>query len=567
MRLTALALRRFIASLAVVISGMCVSQTAFSQAIFINEIHYDNAGGDVGEAIEIAGPSGTDASILTIVPYNGSGGASYTPAGAFSGSIPNQQNGFGTLSVSISGLQNGSPDGIALVRNGNEVLQFLCYEGTFVATNGPANGMTCTDIGVSENGSGAVGNSLRLTGSGTTYSAFTWQAEAPNTFGAVNTDQTFTSGAPAGTSFTINDVMLAEGNSGTTSFVFTVTKTGPDAASVSYATADGSATQPGDYSSTSGTLSFAASDTTMTITVPVVGDVEPEANETFTVMLTSPTGGATLADASGTGTISNDDAAAGMACGDPATLISAVQGNGATTPMNNASVQIEGIVVGDFQGATGLKGFFVQEEDAQADASALTSEGIFIFENSAAPASVSVGDRVRVMGMAMESFGQTVIGGPTTTLCASGEPLPSVVDVSLPFATVDFPERFEGMRVRLPQQLFVTDNFTLGRFGEVVLSSGDRLVNPTQNNAPGAPAIAALAANNLNKILIDDGSETQNRDPIKYPGTGLTALNTLRGGDTVMGIEGVMSFGFSTYRVQPTTNPVFVASKDRKSNV
>jgi hypothetical protein len=53
----------------------------------------------------------------------------------------NQSNGFGTVFVAISGLQNGAPDGLALVNNLGSVIQFLSYEGFFVTTNGPANGM------------------------------------------------------------------------------------------------------------------------------------------------------------------------------------------------------------------------------------------------------------------------------------------------------------------------------------------------------------------------------------------------------------------------------------------
>lgn len=375
-------------------------------------------------------------------------------------------------------------------------------------------------------------------------------------------DINVTSAAGAGTSFAINDVTMAEGNSGTTNFAFTVTKTGPAAANIDVATADGTAVQPGDYTSRNVTLSFAAGDTTQTFVVPVVGDTTVEGSETFTVGLSNvfPIGAATISDNSGLGTISNDDAAAGMACGDPATLISAVQGSGNTTPLNNQSVQIEGIVVGDFQGSTGLKGFFVQDAG---DGNAATSDGIFVFEDTATPANVSVGDRVRVMGTATERFTQTVISGPTTTFCAGGQALPEPTDVNLPFAALDFPERYEGMRVRLPQNLYVTDNFTLGRFGEVVLSSGGRLVNPTQNNLPGTAANAAQAANNLNKILIDDGNSTQNRDPTEFPGTGLTAMNTLRGGERVQGVIGVMSYDFDVYRVQVTAEPLFVAENAR----
>jgi hypothetical protein len=76
----------------------------------------------------------------------------------------NQLNGYGTLSVAIPGLQNGSPDGIALVDASNKVIQFLSYEGAFKATNGPAIGMTSTDIGIAQTSTETVGNSLQLIG-------------------------------------------------------------------------------------------------------------------------------------------------------------------------------------------------------------------------------------------------------------------------------------------------------------------------------------------------------------------------------------------------------------------
>ena len=102
-----------------------------------------------------------------------------------------------------AGLQNGSPDGVALVDASSAVIQFLSYEGAFAATDGPASGLTSVDIGVSEDGTGAVGDSLQLAGTGTSYEDFSWSAEAPNTFGAFNTGQFFGSGPvttnPSGT--------------------------------------------------------------------------------------------------------------------------------------------------------------------------------------------------------------------------------------------------------------------------------------------------------------------------------------------------------------------------------
>ncbi len=177
---------------------LCVAITPMTMAdVFINEIHYDNSGSDVGEAFEIAGDAGTDLSGWSVVLYNGNNSQTYNTVN-LSGVLPNQQDGFGTLEfvLASNGLQNGSPDGLALVDAANQVVQFLSYEGSITAANGPAAGMLSTDILVSEPSSTPVGNSLQLAGSGSLASDFIWEASAPNTFGSINTNQTFGGGGP-----------------------------------------------------------------------------------------------------------------------------------------------------------------------------------------------------------------------------------------------------------------------------------------------------------------------------------------------------------------------------------
>jgi hypothetical protein len=172
--------------------------------VFINEIHYDNTGTDTGEAIEIAGPAGTDLSGWSLVRYNGNGGASYGTDN-LSGPIPDSGNGFGFLVVNYptNGLQNGSPDGVALVQD-STVVQFLSYEGSFTAADGPAVGQTSVDIGVSESSGTLLGDSLQLAGSGTTYEEFSWVGEAANPFVAVHNSQSL--GGPIAPQLVINEV-------------------------------------------------------------------------------------------------------------------------------------------------------------------------------------------------------------------------------------------------------------------------------------------------------------------------------------------------------------------------
>ena len=175
-------------------ADLCDVPGMLTERVWINEIHYDNTGADVGEFIEVAGTAGVDLSTYSLVLYNGTDGTSYNTT-VLAGIIPNQANGFGTacFNYAVNGIQNGSPDGVALVHNvmGGMVVQFLSYEGVFAATNGPANGMNSTDIVVLENGANAVGTSLYLTGNGDEYSDFAWVGPLAATNCGINTGQTF----------------------------------------------------------------------------------------------------------------------------------------------------------------------------------------------------------------------------------------------------------------------------------------------------------------------------------------------------------------------------------------
>ncbi len=240
------------------------------------------------------------------------------------------------------------------------------------------------------------------------------------------------------------------------------------------------------------------------------------------------------------------------ACGDPATFIHDIQGAGPTSPLSGASTVIEGIVVGDYQGIGQFGGFYVQEEDADTDANPATSEGIFVFSNSFP---VSAGDKVRVRGSVLEFATGGIFLTELTSItdlsvCSTGNSAtPS--SVTLPVSSLNAWEAFEGMLIDIPQNLTVTETFTLGRFGEVALSVDGRLQNPTMVTTPGAPAIALQDLNDRSRILLDDGNNQQNIDPTLYPGGGLSASNTLRSGDTVNGLTGVLDQRFGVYRVQP----------------
>lgn len=162
-----------------------------AQLIWVNEIHYDNTGVDTGEFFEIAVPSSfTDLSSVTLTLYRGTDGTSYGSHSLSTFSLGSSSGDYTLYSKNISGIQNG-PDGFSLDQSGT-ILQFLSYEGAFQAASGAASGLSSSNIGLAENGSTAVGASLGLTGSGSSYSSFSWTTFSDDTPGAVNAGQTFT---------------------------------------------------------------------------------------------------------------------------------------------------------------------------------------------------------------------------------------------------------------------------------------------------------------------------------------------------------------------------------------
>jgi endonuclease I len=158
--------------------------------VWINEIHYDNVGVDSNEFVELAGPAGDNVNGWMLIAYDGTTGTAYARV-RIAGTFQNQQNGFGTLAFAFPGLQDGSPDGVAVITAQGRVMQVLGYEGSFTCNGGAAHGQASRPIGTSESSSTPVGTSLQLGGSGANYVQFVWQNSLAATPGARNTGQTF----------------------------------------------------------------------------------------------------------------------------------------------------------------------------------------------------------------------------------------------------------------------------------------------------------------------------------------------------------------------------------------
>ncbi|WP_246224182.1 Calx-beta domain-containing protein [Mycolicibacterium anyangense] len=158
---------------------------------------------------------------------------------------------------------------------------------------------------------GVVDNNHTYTLQGVTLGQLQMSNIVAKDAGTLATWQSLINGAQTALpSISVADTSVTEGNTGTAKAVFTLTlsKASTKAVTVNYATANGTATATQDYLSASGTVTFAPGVVSQVVTVGVLGDTTYEPDETFTLALSNPSG-ATIARATATGTIKNDDAA------------------------------------------------------------------------------------------------------------------------------------------------------------------------------------------------------------------------------------------------------------------
>ncbi len=479
------------------LSGALVAGTP----VFINELHYDNFGTDADEKMEIAGPEGVDLSGWALVLYNGNGGVSYATI-PLSGILPDSCSGLGVLEFPQTIIQNGSPDGLALIDDTGTVVQFLSYEGSFTAADGPAVGMLSDDIGVVELSDTPLGYSLQLSGTGRYYQDFTWQAAAPHTFGACNTGQVF-SGTGIG-DLLINEIhadpdfLLGDANgdgvrdSSADEFVEIVNVSGQlidlsgwtlsDSALVRHVFPAGSlvpnlcnlvvfggGSPTGIFgnslvqTASSGLLGLSNNGDNVILhnglvtigSITYFDDAADNQSLTRSPDLTGPFIKHSLAAGSGGSLYSPGtklDGSYFSGCSLPPILlkIHQIQGAGLASPYAGTLVTTEdNLVTG-----VGPDGFTLQTPDIHSDSDPDTSEGIFVYTGTA-PA-VSMGDQVDVTGQVQEYFGHTEINdAPLVQIDSSGHALPVPVTLdevtpspSQPQSPTEF-ERFEGMRVTL----------------------------------------------------------------------------------------------------------------------
>jgi len=247
-----------------------------------------------------------------------------------------------------------------------------------------------------------------------------------------------------------------------------------------------------------------------------------------------------------------------------------IQGSGASSARVGQTVNTSGIVT-----KVNNNGFFIQ--DPVGDGDPTTSDALFVFTSSAP--TVAVGQLITLSGKVAEfntgaannaqtsARTLTQLTGPTGIVVQGSGYAITPADVDRATLPTDGLEAYEGMLVTVRGPLTVQQNFFLGRFGQLSLAAGGRVFVPTNIMRPG-PAANDLAVDNRRRsILLDDGSTFQNVNPTPY----LAADSTVRAGDTVADLTGVVDYGLATsfnggagsYKIHPTAAPVISRTNPR----
>jgi len=243
-----------------------------------------------------------------------------------------------------------------------------------------------------------------------------------------------------------------------------------------------------------------------------------------------------------------------------------IQGGGANSPFNGQSITTEGIITAVFSGSGTVGGYFIEQPDCDADPT--TSNGVLVYTSNTG--ALTVGMRVQVTGTVAEFNGLTEITNSSAVVLGSGTVTPT--EISIPLASASQWEQYEGMLLRFPATLTVTDNQGWVQYGQLGLApqrffTPTNFIDPNDAVASGTTSTGSSNAAAVNAeydlqlrsyILLDDGRTTSYPTPLPWAGP----QGTLRSGSTITGLTGVLHYNFSEYRIQPV-GPVNVTYDPR----
>ncbi len=248
-------------------------------------------------------------------------------------------------------------------------------------------------------------------------------------------------------------------------------------------------------------------------------------------------------------------------CTNTFTTIPEIQGTAEVSPLQGKTLTTQGVVQAILYPES--KQPRVLLGSLQADNNPKTAEALVLIDHEMARLA-KVGQHWQLTGTVREIDGFTALTNPTDNLLCGEKPLQPTTTVKLPLTSLSEWEQYEGMRLTFAQPLIVNDSYTLARFGELTLAD-KRLMVATEVTLPGDKANAFEQQQKLGEIVIDDGKFGQNVYPVRFPTGGLSALNSVRVGDTVNQVEGHLIQTKQGFRLVVAKDPVFTRSNPRPS--
>lgn len=246
-------------------------------------------------------------------------------------------------------------------------------------------------------------------------------------------------------------------------------------------------------------------------------------------------------------------------CDTDFTPISQIQGQTASSPLAGKTLTTQGIIqavlYADSKQPKVLLG------SLHADSDLKTAETILLPDHEMARL-VKVGQHWQLTGTVREVDDMTALTNLSASKLCGEQKLQTATAVELPLQSKEQWEQFEGMLLTFPQTLVVNDSYTLARFGELMLAD-KRLMVATEVKQPGKAASDFEQQQKLSELIIDDGNQRQNVEPVRFPTGGLSASNTVRVGDSAKGVSGYLLQTKQGYRLVVDKDPVFVASNPR----
>ena len=304
----------------------------------------------------------------------------------------------------------------------------------------------------------------------------------------------------------ISNVSITEGNSGTANLTFTIELSAVSgrAVTVQYATANGSATAPADYTAMSGTLTFNPGTASLTVNVPIVGDTLDEANETFVLNLSNATN-ASIEDSQATGTINDNDPTPSL------TIANAglTEGNTGTTPLGFV------VTLSAASGQTVTVNYATAAGTATATSDYTTTSGTLTFPAGTTTRTISVPIVGDTMDEPNEAFvvnlsgaSVTIADSQATGTITDNDPTPSisvnnvaVTEGNLSSTTMTFTVTLSNASSQTVTVNFATANGTATAGSDYTARSGTLTFSPGTTTQTVAITIAGDFTSEANETL------------------------------------------------------------------